>query len=222
MPASFSTFWLLSEIFLPFSASSASIFLLLWLFMSAIYSSYLQENQFVRVSLSTLEVKIYLISLIANIIIYRNSTVTFFKKFKSYLPFIFFNPFFLSLKHVKKSLFIIYVHHPLFEIWGIWICSMYLTLTHVSNPGALCVCVCVCARVFSGRWYLWELYLRHFSESRIVGIFNRDDVHLKSRLCIYLSVSPVLGAVVCPVPSSLLQIQDKLLIFQSILLFTCC
>lgn len=64
--ASFSTLWLLSEICLLFLSPQHPIFLLLWLFMSNIYSSYLQENQSFRVSLSIREVKIY--PLLSNVI----------------------------------------------------------------------------------------------------------------------------------------------------------
>lgn len=39
--------------------------------------------------------------------------------------------------------------------------------------------------------------------------------------CVCLSVSPVLGAVVCPVSSLLLKIQEELLLFQFLLLVTC-
>lgn len=39
--------------------------------------------------------------------------------------------------------------------------------------------------------------------------------------CVRPSVSPVLGAVVCPVSSLLLQIQEELLPFQVLLLVTC-
>lgn len=110
------------------------------------YSCYLQENQFVRVSLSMQKRKcipLYLISLTRNMFIYRGSITIFISKFSkitfscSCFSIIWF------LRHIKESCFIIYAYHPSFEIFG------HLVIFYVYLYSYLWCCVCGHAHTLS-------------------------------------------------------------------------